>query len=426
MQKLRNASEMFVDYKQPLKVINTIFLCWGLMSVVNGLLLNEFGMAIGLEKSQISLFAYMFFGTYFIFGIPAAYIVNKFGFKQSIEYGLITSASAVFFMVAGARMQSVPIILLGIFVQVVGFTILQVACNPYIIFTGHPKQGATRLSFAGAHNSIGSWIAPLIGILISNITIPENISTDIQAIITYKTEFIVLPYVLITVVFAGLAVLVHFSDLPDFNDFHDIEPDAEGSEKRTSILQYKHIWFAFFAIFAYVGAEVGIMSSLGSYLQGHLSGTPLEDSITFIAPYFLGAMIIGRFIGGHMLRTSSPVRVLKLFSLFAFLLTIVSILLDTHEGMFSILALGFFNGVMWPIIFTLAVQGMGRLVPYISGFLIMGIVGGALIKYLMNIWVINPETGFMTISQFLYIPAGLYLVLLAYSFWGHEYKKKTA
>lgn len=421
MREFRNSDEMFVNYNKPLKVINTIFLCWGFISVVNGLLLNEFGTAIGLAKNQISNFGYIFFGTYFFLGIPAGYLVYKLGFKRAIQYGLIIAGSAVFFIVPGARTQDVNIISLGIFVLAGGFTVLQVACNPFIIFTGDKKLGSTRLSFAGGHNSIGSWIAPLVGILVSNIEIPDTIVTSAQ-IIEYQTEFIILPYVLIAVIFAGMTVLVHYSDLPDFNNFRDIKTNIKNDKQNKLIIQYPNAWWGFFAIFAYVGAEVGIISNLNEYLKDHLQIKSFQESVGFIAPYFLGTMLVGRFIGGHMLRTEDPKKLLRMFSFFAAILTIISALLDTQEGMFSILALGFFNGIMWPVIFTLTIQGMGRMVPFASGFLIMGISGGVVIPFAMTYC---QDNNILSLSQSLYFPAIAYLFIVIYTIFGVQRKADT-
>lgn len=414
MRDFRNSDEMFVNYDKPLKVINTIFLCWGFISVVNALLLKEFGIAIGLEKNQISNFGYIFFGTYFLLGIPAGYLVYNLGFKRAIQYGLIVAGSAVFLIVPGARSQEVTILSLGIFVLAGGFTILQVACNPFIIFTGNKKLGSTRLSFAGGHNSIGSWIAPLVGILVSNIDIPDSVITSAQ-IIEYKTEFIILPYVLIAVIFAGMTVLVHYSDLPDFNNFKDIKTNVKNDNQNRLIIQYPKVWWGFFAIFAYVGAEVGIISNLPEYLKDHLQIKSFQESVGFIAPYFLGAMLVGRFIGGHMLRTEDPKKLLRMFAAFAAILTVISALLDTQEGMFSILALGFFNGIMWPVIFALTIQGMGRMVPFASGFLIMGISGGVLIPFLMTYY---QDNNVLSLSQSLYLPAIAYIFIVIYTILG--------
>ena len=399
MNSQQPANSIYVSYDKSLKVINTIFLCWGFITIVNASLLATFSKAVqpsgvvldfflGLENLSGGLlkfsthhsliFGFIFYCTYFICGLPAAYLIKRTGVKKSMEIGLIIGASAVFILVPGARSQSFTLLMTGIFIQATGITILQTTCNPYVIFVGRSKEGASRLAFAGAHNSFGAWVAPFIGTLIS-VAVPEGMIGS-EAVI-YQTELIVLPYVLITVLFAGMAVLIHFSDLPEMNFFQNLTE----KEKSVSILKHKHVVLGFFAIMTYVCAEVLIAGKLiEPFLANQITAKELAQSIGLVATYFAGCMMVGRFIGSSILKTASTEKVLAICGLFALICTVLSMIIPTQEAMFFILAIGLFNGPMWPAIFDLGVRNTGKKMPYASGILVMGIIGAAIAIYLFQ------------------------------------------
>ena len=454
MKELKPSSTLFVDNNKSLKIINTIFLCWGFITAVNSFLLGEFTHAVEIHegssiwnflaalenfsggilkftKTPNLIFGFVFFSAYFFCGIPAGYLVDKKGLKQSIIIGLIVAASAVFILVPGARSQSYWLMMLGVFVQFTGFTILQVACNPYIIFVGKPSEGAARLSMAGAHNSFGSWLAPLIGTLV--ILADTSEATKLNMTLTeYQTELIVLPYVLITVFFAGMAVLIHFSDLPLMDHHRNVATNLINDAK-TSIFQYRHVILGFFAIITYVCAEVMVAGLiLTPYLSQHITSPELIKSITFVASYFAGCMMVGRFVGASILRNTKPKKALVACGLFACGLSIASALIPTQEAMFFILAIGLFNGIMWPAIFDITIRGMGKMMPYASALLIVGIVGAPIGIFLFE-WIhipfnesINNKVEHIRSLNYALVPVIIcYAYIVYYAISGHKYNKLT-
>lgn len=450
MRQLRPAKSLYVDYDKSLKIINAIFLCWGFITVVNNTLFGAFVSGIDITESSVYpflewlqndltggvlpfveqptlIFGFIFFSTYFLCGLPVSYLVYKKGFKRSIEIGLILAASAVFLLVPGARNQSLPLFMLGVFVQVAGITVLQVACNPYVIFVGPPEGGSSRLSMAGAHNSFGTWIAPLIGTLISTVDIPtEVIGTSMEQVL--KTELVVLPYVLITVLFIGMAVLIEFSDLPDLNDFRDIDTNIVNDNKK-NIFQYPHVVLGAVAILAYVCAEVLIgVSVLTPYLEKHITSPELAGSIVLVTTYFWGGAMVGRFIGASILQNTLPRKVLMICALCALGLSLVAGVIPTQEAMFFILAIGLFNGVMWPIIFDLAVRGLGRRMPFASGLMITGIIGAAIAFGIAGAIYVPAAEGLKkhdaSMNNIIFIAAICYAFIVFYAIRGHKYKMK--
>ena len=421
MSTLKPSKSIYFDYDNPMRIVKTIFLCWGFITVINGPLLQQLGAGMKLTSDEIDSFAFIFFGAYFVFGIPASLLIKKFGFKRTLVIGLLVSAASVVPIVYGARAGSYQIIILALAIQGTGFAILQVTANPYVILMGNPKHGASRLSTAGAYNSFGTWLAPLLGSLIATSGIQKTFINDAEKL-AYQTELVILPYVLIAVVFVGLSVLVHFSDMPTMDNTSQIDHnvDAENPTKRIGI----HLFLSFLAIFFYVGAEVAIAGKLNIFIETHLAtGDELQHSLKYIIPYYWGGAMVGRFVGASALKNTPPHRALGFCSLIAIVLIIASVVTPSREAMFPILAIGLFNGIMWPVIFELGIRGMGRFTPLASAILIMGILGGAVIPSVVNHIAVNTSFGLNGALTSIII---CYAFLVYYAFSGHKYKEKDS
>ena len=420
MGQLKNSQELYVDYEKPLKLVKTIFLTWGFITVVNPFLLKELSYGVGFTDEQNNMLAYVFYATYFFFGIPGAFLINKFGFKKSLMYGLGVAASSVFLMVTGARSANFDLIFAAVVIQGAGFSILQVSANPYVILLGKSSGGAGRLSSAGAYNSFGTWLAPLIGSIIASSGIPDNMTlSNALEIQSFKTELVILPYVLITVIYVGLIVLVNFSDLPAIETIKDVDTNVK-DDKNTSVLQYKHVVLGFFAIFFYVGAEVGVASKLYDFLDGHIEDDSLSNSINYIIPYYWGGAMVGRFVGANMLKDMNASKGLLLASLLAALFLTLAIVIPSQGAMFMILGIGLFNSIMWPCIFELGTHGMGRFTAWASSILVMGIIGGAAASFVIDHIVDSGNS----INIALLVPLACYGFLIFYAAVGHKYKMK--
>lgn len=182
MGQNKNSRDLYVDYTKPLNLVNTIFLSWGFITVVNPFLLKELSIGVGFTPEQNTTLDYVFYATYFFFGIPGAILVNKYGFKKTLMYGLGVAASSVFLMVSGARSATFELIFAAVVIQGAGFSILQVSANPYVLLIGKPSGGASRLSAAGAYNSFGTWLAPLMGSLIATAGVPDSMTISLSLI----------------------------------------------------------------------------------------------------------------------------------------------------------------------------------------------------------------------------------------------------
>lgn len=419
MRYLKNSKDIYVDYKKPLTIVKTIFLCWGFITVVNPFLLEELSHGVGFTDRQNNLLDYVFYASYFVFGFAGATLINKFGFKKALMYGLGVAASSVFLMVTGARSADFNLIFVAVVIQGAGFSILQVVANPYVILIGKPEGGASRLSTASAYNSFGTWLAPLMGSLIAAAGVPQDLldGHNLLAIQAYKTELVVLPYVLITVVFVGMIVLVNFSDIPEINAIKGIRTNVK-NDKRKYVLQYKHVVLGFFAIFFYVGAEVSIASHLYDFLKDHIEDSDLKGSISYIIPYYWGGAMAGRFIGAQIFKDTKTSRVLFGACLLAAIFLSMALVTPTQGAMFMILGLGLFNSVMWPAIFELGIHGLGKFTAYASSILIMGIVGGAVVPLVVDTMI---DGHGYSLNAALSVLIVCYAYIAFYALKGHKY-----
>lgn len=417
---MRSSKSLYIrDYNKPIALIQLMFLTWGFITVINGFLLKELKPELGLADND-PIFDYLFFGAYFFMAIPAGYLIKKIGYKTGFFVGLIIAAISVLMIIPGAKENSIYLVFAAVIVMGTGFTVLQVAGSPYVLLLGEPHEGPSRLSIAGAYNSFGTWIAPLMAILITNAEPDATMNFSLEEIAIMKAELVVLPYVLLATVFVGLAVLLHFSDLPEVKKSSQVDTNVENDNKKF-ILQYPHVVLGAFAIFCYVGAEVGVFMFFDKkFIVQDLGITSLEGVVKWVVPFYWGGAMVGRFMGGNILKDNNPSKILLIASFAAGILCMIAAVSDGYGALFAIIAVGLFNSIMWPVIFNLGIHGMGKRTQMASSLLIMGIIGGAIIPWLIN--KVSNELGEMHYA--LFIPLICYIFIGFYAVVGHKYKMK--
>ncbi|MGA2299040.1 MAG: MFS transporter [FCB group bacterium] len=342
--------------------------------------------------------------------------INKIGYKNGIILGLLLSAFGTLLFYPAAQFVSYIFFLSALFILGLGFTILQIAANPYVAIIGPPETASSRLNLSQGFNSFGTTIAPLIGgYLIFKYFVTNSSGADSVKI----------PYLVFTILFLLLALIIKFSNLPVFSQ-------QVHFRKGAGALKYKHLVLGMIAIFMYVGGEVSIGTLMISYLGlKEIAGLKPAEASTFVAFYW-GGLMIGRFIGSislsGMKNTSKqilmltipiiafliifyfkgfdialiysiililniiafnlgryiPSRTLFVFALFAELLLIASLFSSGKVAMWSVIGIGLFNSIMWSNIFTLAIDGLGEHTSQGSSLLVMAILGGAIIPVIQG------------------------------------------
>ena len=396
-------------------LVTSLFFTWGFLTVLVDSPISRFREIFTLSYFESGLVQFAFFGAYFLLSIPAGFILTRIGYQKGIILGLTTMAVGCFLFYPAASFRTFGIFMLGYFVLAGGMTILQVAANPYVAALGSEETSSSRLILSQAFNSLGTALAPSVGaiyFLSDKILSKEEIELlDLESReIYYLSEASAVqgPFIFFGCFLLAIAIVFFFIKLPS------LMPDKENGTY-LDVINQKNLIYGVFGIFFYVGAEV----TIGSYLVNYFLDMNLVDSIKnnsimysiatffkhdifvllnngdykysnkavfglFVTFYWSGAMV-GRFIGSYLTKIFQAGRVLSLFALIAIFLIFLSAISNGLISMWSILAIGLFNSIMFPTIFTLSLNGLGNLKPKGSGLLCTGIVGGAIIPPLYGL-----------------------------------------
>lgn len=368
------------NYTSALAAVTTLFFLWGFITCLNDILIPYLKAIFQLSFSQANLINLCFFGAYFLMSIPAGKLVARLGYKKGMLLGFVVAAVGAFLFYPAAAQRAYGLFLGALFVLASGITLLQVAANPYVAILGPPESASSRLSLTQAFNSLGTTLAPLLGsaLILSRLPKLDNATTaagiDVSAV--------QLPYLVIGGMLLLISLVLSRINLPVIS--HVADDDTATGDHHTSAWQYRHLILGVVGIFTYVGAEVAIGSHIVSYLAlPNVMGMDATSAGNQVAFYW-GAAMVGRFAGAYLLNKFSPAKLLAITAVGAAVLVLISINTTGPLAMWSLLAVGLMNSVMYPTIFTLAVAGLGRHTEEGSGLLCTAIVGGALVPVLFG------------------------------------------
>jgi MFS transporter, FHS family, L-fucose permease len=378
------------SYLAPLAVLTTLFFMWGFLTCLNDIIIPHLKAVFELNYAQAMMIQFAFFTAYFVVSLPAGLVVKKVGYKPGIIIGLLTAAVGclLFYPAAGAR--SYAMFLLALFVLASGITLLQVAANPFVAVLGKPETASSRLTLTQAFNSLGTTIAPAIGSFLilstavkSKVELAAMSPAAADAYRLAEASSVQKPYLGLTAALVLLAAAIAAFKLPKIAGSDDVT--AAGSDAtHKSAWSYRHLVLGAVAIFVYVGGEVSIGSFLVSYFKEPAIGGLTETAGAKLVSFYWGGAMVGRFIGTVTLRMFKPGKVLALHAVGAVALIALTMAASGSAAMYAVLAVGLFNSIMFPTIFTLAIDGLGKHTGQASGILCMAIVGGALIPVLQG------------------------------------------
>ncbi|KTF11939.1 sugar MFS transporter [Pseudoalteromonas carrageenovora] len=366
------------NYGFALTSLTSLFFMWGFITCLNDILIPHLKAVFDLTYVQAMLVQFCFFGAYFLMSLPSGYIVKKLGYKKGIVVGLLIAALGCVLFYPAAAMHNYPVFLFALFVLASGITLLQVSANPYVSLLGSPKTASSRLTLTQAFNALGTTVAPSFGALLILDSASEAFLTPAQ-----NAESVQLPYLLLAGMLILLAGIFAWLKLPDI-----MSEQKEAAEKSDTIegsaWQYRHLTLGAVGIFMYVGAEVAIGSFLVSFLaQENIAGLKEHVAAHYITYYFGGAMV-GRFIGAAVMQKLPAGKVLGFNASMAIILVVIAMSTSGQLAMWSILLVGLFNSIMFPTIFSLALNGLGKHTAQGSGILCLAIVGGAIVPLLQG------------------------------------------
>lgn len=368
-------------------MVSTLFFAWGFLTVLNDILIPHLKNVFDLNYAEVMLVQFAFFSSYFVFSMPSGKLIEWIGYKRSMVAGLLTMAAGALLFVPAASLLSFPLFLAALIVLAAGMTVLQTSANPYVAILGPPQTASSRLNLTQGFNSLGTFLAPGFGrwLILGAAVVPLSMEAigalNMEQLHAYRIQqaaSVKLPYVGLGLALLVLAVIVGSFKLPV------IEYAEAHGEVKDSIWRHSRLVLGAIAIFLYVGAEVAIGSLMTNYFnQREIGNLPIQKAAGYLQYYWGGAMV-GRFAGAWLLVRVRTPKLLAASAAIAAVLTTISILTFGHAAMWSLILVGLFNSIMFPSIFTVAIEGLGPLTGKGSGLLVAAIVGGAVIPELQG------------------------------------------
>ncbi len=410
----------------PIVIIGILFFIFGFITWLNATLIPYLKTACELSSFEAYLVTFAFYISYFVMALPSSKLLEKTGFKQGMSLGLAIMALGALIFVPAALTRTYFWFLTGLFIQGTGLAVLQTAANPYVTILGPIESAAKRISIMGIANKFAGILSPVIlgAIILTGIgKISENLGSlggpAKNAALNVLAEKVILPYVIMAVVLIVMAVLLKISNLPEVEAEEDVS--SELGPKRKSILQFPYFWFGVVTLFFYMGCEVVAVDTLINY------GLSLGFNIKvakFFSSFTMIAMIIGYLVVIISIpRYISQRKALKYFALLGVIFTLIAVFTHGYTSVLFVASLGFANSVMWPAIWPLAIEGMGKFTKRASAFLIMSIAGGATIPLLYGYLSGLKSVGTTHAYAILVV---CYLVIFYYAGWACKIGKQPS
>ncbi len=369
--------------KIAIAIIAGLFFIFGFVTWVNGALIPFMKTINELTEAQSYLVASASYISFVVMALPASYLLHKVGYKIGMSIGLFIMAAGALLFIPAAEARTYWMFLTGIFIQGTGMTILQTAANPYITILGPIDSGAQRIAIMGIANKVAGALGSLIfgaillkGIDEVNAQLDSVSASEKALLLDQMAESVYTPYVIMAIVLFVLGLLMRKAPLPNVDAaLDDNEQSSEKSQK--TIFQFPHLWLGMLTLFVYVGAEVIAGDSIIAYgiaLGISASKAKFFTSFTLmamVATYGLGVVLIPKFI--------SQQKALEISALLGIVFSILILMTDGFTSVLFVAALGIANALVWPAVWPLTLEGLGRHTKTASALLIMAIAGGAII-----------------------------------------------
>jgi glucose/galactose transporter len=403
-----------------LLIIGILYFVFGFITWLNSVLIPFLREACQLEDSRAYLVAFAFYISYFVMSLPSSLLLKRTGFVRGMAIGLFIMAIGSLVFIPAAQQRGYGLFLIGLFLQGTGLALLQTAANPYITILGPIETAAKRMSIMGLFNKIAgiTGILLLSKILFSDMTqisgqIAQLSGEQQIAELNLLAQRVIIPYICIAVGLILLAVMVLSARLPEVQNE---EPDYEGEKKR-SIFRFTYMWLGVLAIFVYVGVEVIAIDTLSLFAE---SQGVAKEMAASLGAYSLAAFVCGYLLGIIFVpKKLSQNHALALSAVLGLIFATAALCTQGLVSVIFIILLSFSHALMWPGIWPLALDKLGRHTATASAFLIMAIAGGAFLPLLYG------QTATLLADRHLpylmLLPC--YLYICYYAIYGHKIGK---
>lgn len=420
------------SYFVPLMLVTSLFFLWGIANSLNGTLIKHFQTALNLNRGQAGIVDSAFYIGYFVMALPAAFLMNRIGYKKGILIGLFLYVAGALIFYPAAEVRVYGVFLLALFVIACGLAFLETAANPYVTVLGSPSSAESRINFAQSFNGLSLILGPVIGSLFifsdveySNESLAAMPAAQSEAIRIAEAESVQMPYLVIAGVVLLVAILFAVTRMPEISS-----PEERGATLK-GITHHRHLMFGVLAQFFYVGAQASLWGyfidlKLHFSRADHLGLVQLiyryTDDVTptviasYHASFALILFMVGRFVGTWLLTKYPAHRLLAAYAAACVVLVAYAIMGSGLSAIVAISLTYFFMSIMFPTIFALSIKNLGDQVKLGSGLVIMAIVGGA---------VLPPLTGYLSLAGLenaLIVPLVSFLVILFFGMTGYKVK----
>lgn len=415
------------SYMMPMIIIGALFFVFGFVTWTNGSLIPYLKIACELETDlQSFLVATAFFIAYTIMAVPSSIVLKNTGYKRGMALGLFVMALGALVFIPAAKSREFNLFLVGLFIIGTGLALLQTASNPYVSIIGPMESAAKRISIMGICNKVAGILA---GLIFGYIALKDSDALEASlrtmdeaarnATLDELASRVIVPYMIIAGVLVLLAVAILFSSLPDISDEGGSEESTLLSKSKTSVFQFPHLLLGVIALFLYVGVEVmagDTIISYGKYLDIEM------NAARFLSQGTLACMLIGYVIGIFTIpKYLSQAKALMICAILGVVFTILAVVTDGFYSVAFIALLGLANSLMWPAIFPLSIDSLGKFTKTGSALLVMAIAGGAILPLIYG-WLAQLD-GWSNRTAYI-IMAPCYLYILYFAVYGHKVGKR--
>lgn len=393
------------NYLLPLILVTSLFFLWGLAYGLLDVLNKHFQETLNVDKARSTLLQMAYFGAYFLVAIPAGYFMNRFGYKNGIITGLLLYAIGAFMFYPSAEMESFNFFLLSLFILASGLTFLETSANPYVTVLGDPARSEFRLNMSQSFNGVGSFIGPIIA---ANLFFSEDAAAE------SNLDSVKMVYIIIGLIVLVIAGFFWRTPLPEISESELVSSEEQD---RKPLFKHPHFNGAIIAQFFYVAAQVGIAALFINYC------TETDNSInnseaSYLLSISLILFTIGRFAGTALMRKIAPNKLLTLYAIINVLLCMVVVAGKGTLSVYSLMIVFFFMSIMFPTIFALGVKDLGHHTKKASSYIIMAIVGGALMPFVMGM----VADSYSTATAYI-VPAICFVIVAWYGWKGYQTSK---
>ena len=435
---MNRANKQSRDTLIPIIIIASLFFIFGFVTWINGALIPFMKTINELTDAQSYFVATASYISFVVMALPASYILNKIGYKKGMSLGLIIMAIGALVFIPAAEARTYWVFLAGIFIQGIGMTLLQTAANPYITILGPIESGAKRIAIMGIANKTAGALGSLIfgAILLSGIDdVKDKLSTvsldEKNILLDTMADSVFMPYLIMALILLVLGLLIRKAPLPNV-EAKETDEEKLGQTTKTSIFQFPNLWLGVLTLFVYVGAEVIAGDTIIAYgISLGFSASDAKFFTTFtllamVVTYGLGAILIPKYLKQGM--------ALKISAVLGVVFSICILFTTGFTSVLFVAFLGVSNALVWPAVWPLTLDGLGKFTKTASALLIMAISGGAIIPPLYGRLVdantqklvdlgLNESqatASAATSSYWILIPC--YTIILFFAVWGHKFK----